>query len=340
MAKKNLTVEQRQTIVTLRAEGNSERQIEAKTGFAQSTVHSVIKKHRETGVVADLPGSGRKRKTSARQDRLLTAQIRKNRRLSAEAVAQDSRSLIGVDVGASTVRNRMRELGYNARVARKKPYLKPDHIKLRLQSAKAHVSESMEYWNKVIWSDESKFKLSGSDGRDLVWRQPHEACRMDCVRPTVKHGGGSVMVWGCFSSGGVGELVFIDGTMRGDGYKDILDQHLHRLATAMGIGGDFTFQQDNSPVHTSRVVRRYLQERGVRVLEWPPNSPDLNPIEHIWDVLGREVAKKRVSNEDDLKRHLRDAWNALDQETLDKLVSSIPRRLAEVIKNKGGPTKY
>ena len=92
MAKKELTVEQRQTIVTLRAEGNLEHQIEAKTGFARTTVHAVLKKHRETGTVADMPGRGRKRKTSARQDRLLTAQIRKNRRLSARAVALNSRS--------------------------------------------------------------------------------------------------------------------------------------------------------------------------------------------------------------------------------------------------------
>src|SRR5215813_12483946 len=81
---------------------------------------------------------------------------------------------IGVDVSASTVCRRMRELGYNARVARKKPYLKPDHIKLRLQFAKAHINEPMEYWKKVIWSDESKFKLFGLDGRDFVWRKPHE----------------------------------------------------------------------------------------------------------------------------------------------------------------------
>jgi transposase len=340
MARKHLTPEQRQIIVTLHAEGNSEHQVEAKTGFARSTVHSVIKKHRETGTVADKPGRGRKRKTSERDDRLLTLQIRKNRRLSAESVAQSSRSLVGVQLSPSTVRRRMQEREYHGCTPKKEPYLKPEHIKLRQQFAKAHVDKPIEFWEKVIWSDESKFNLFGSDGRMYVWRQPHEVCRRDCIRPVVKHGGGSVMVWGSFSAGGVGRLVFIDGIMRGVNYRNILDQHLHQSATAMGLDGDFIFQHDNDSKHRSHVVKRYLQEKGVRELEWPSSSPDLNPIEHLWSILGRAVAKKRYRNKKDFKRQLQDAWDALDPEILNKLVASIPRRLAEVIKNKGGHTKY
>jgi len=225
-------------------------------------------------------------------------------------------------------------------VARRKPYLKPDHTNLRLQFAKAHINEPMEYWRKVVWSDESSFELFRSDGRALVYRQSHEEYRLDCVQPTVKHGGGSVMVWACFSSGGVGDLAFIDGNMCAADYKNILAQHLKPSATAMGIDGDFTFQQDNSSIHKAQTVQDYFKDKGVQVLKWPSSSPDLNPMEHIWNTLKCEVAKKRARNKDDLKRHLGDAWHALDREYLDKLVSSIPRRLAEVIKNKGGPTKY
>ena len=186
---------------------------------------------------------------------------------------------------------------------------------------------------------EFRFNLFGLDGRVCVWRQPHEEDRMDRVRSVVKHGGGLVMVWGCFSSGGVGDPVSIDQVIRGVDYTNILDQHWHRSATAMGVGDDLVFQQGNDPKYTSRAVKSSLQGSEVRVLRWPACSPDLNPIEHIWDVLGRGVAKKRVNNNGCLKRHVQDARSGLDHSILDKLVSSIPRRLAEVVDNKDGHTK-
>jgi transposase len=340
MARKQLTPEQRQIIVTLSAEGYSQRQIEAKTGVAKSTVQGVLKRYRETGTVRDKPGRGPKRKTSARQDRHVTRQIRRDRHLSAEAVAGDSRSLVGVEVSASTVRRRMREQSYGGCIARRKPRLRAKHIKERLQFAKAHINEPMEFWRKVIWSDESRFTLFGSDGRPIVWRQPHEEFNMECVQPVVRHGGGSVMVWACFSAGGVGELSFIDGTLNSAGYRGILERHLHRSATVMGLGDGFTLQQDNSSSHWAPIVCDYFQRNDIRVLEWPSNSPDLNPIENLWSILGREVAKKRASTEEELKQHLQDAWNALDRGVLDNLVASIPARLAEVIKNKGGYSGY
>ncbi len=71
----------------------------------------------------------------------------------------------------------------------------------------------MDYWNHVLWSDETKINIFGSDGVKRVWRQPGEEYKDKCVLPTVKHGGGSVMVWGCMSAAGTGELQFIEGTM-------------------------------------------------------------------------------------------------------------------------------
>ena len=173
MAFKHLTCEQRQIIITLKKEGKSERQIESMTGFPKSTIHSVIQKYRETGSVANKAGRGRKRMTSARQDRSLFVEMKKPR-MDAELVASRSKELIGINVSPSTIRRRMYERGYHGRVARKKPYLNEYHIKRRLQFAKDHIDQPMEFWKKVIWSDESKFNLFGSDGRMFVWRRPNE----------------------------------------------------------------------------------------------------------------------------------------------------------------------
>ena len=105
-------------------------------------------------------------------------------------------------------------------------------------------------------------------------------------------------------------------------------------------GRRFTFQHDNDPKHTAKRVKAFLEQKHVRVLEWPPQSPDLNPIEHMWDELERQRPHDPPSNKQQLKDTLQRTWNAIGQETCAKLVDSMPRRLLAVIKAKGGPTKY
>jgi hypothetical protein len=85
---------------------------------------------------------------------------------------------------------------------------------------------SLGFWDNVIWSDESKFNLFGSDGKVTVWRTTKEEFNPECAVPTVKHGGGNVKCWGCFSSSGVGNPAFIDGNMAGELYRDILQKNL------------------------------------------------------------------------------------------------------------------
>ncbi len=84
----------------------------------------------------------------------------------------------------------------------------------------------MNYWNHVLWSDESKVNLFGSDGVQHVWRRPGEEYQENCALPTVKHGGGSIMVWGCMSTAGTGELRFIEGNMDSNMYCDIPKQKM------------------------------------------------------------------------------------------------------------------
>ena len=108
----------------------------------------------------------------------------------------------------------------------------------------------MDYWNHVLWSDETKINLFGSDGVKRVWRQPGKEYKDKCVLPTVKHGGGSVMVWGCMSAAGTGELQFIEGTMNANMYCDILKHSM--IPSLRRLGRRAVFQHYNDPKHTSK----------------------------------------------------------------------------------------
>lgn len=125
----------------------------------------------------------------------------------------------------------------------------------RIKFARDHANESQTFWDKVIWSDESKFELFKSKGKVIVWRKDGSALAPKNLTPTVKHGGGSVLVLGCMSASGVGKLVFIDGRMDQYVYKRILQKNLLASARQLGIAADFVFQQDNDPKHTAKSVK-------------------------------------------------------------------------------------
>lgn len=108
----------------------------------------------------------------------------------------------------------------------------------------------------------------------------------------------------------------------------------------MKLPESFTFQHDNDPKHTAYDVRMWLAHHIKHTLPHPPQSPDLNPIEHLWEELDRRVKKRAISTKAELKVALMEEWQNIGAETTQKLVSSMPNRLEAVIKQKGLATKY
>lgn len=183
-----------------------------------------------------------------------------------------------------------------------------------------------------------KFNIYKFDGRVLVWRKV--GTEQIHIQSTVKHGGGSVMVWGCMAAGGVGELVFIDGVMKKEQYLEILRNNLKKSAENLNLSGRYYFQQDNDPKHTAEIVKHWILYNTPHTLKTPPQSPDLNPIEHLWDVLDKRIRKHHINSQNQLKSVLLDEWTTITEETTQKLVHSRPNRLKAVIKQKGYQTKY
>uniref|UniRef100_A0A0K8VUT2 Transposable element Tcb1 transposase n=1 Tax=Bactrocera latifrons TaxID=174628 RepID=A0A0K8VUT2_BACLA len=158
--------------------------------------------------------------------------------------------------------------------------------------------------------------------------------------PTVKHGGGGAMVWGCMAGNGVGRMEFIESTTDKYAYLSILKRNLKQSVEELGLGSDYYFQHDNDPKYTADVVKLWLLYNVPKQLRMPPQSPDLNPIEHLWYSLERKIRQRTITSKAMLKDVLHEEWTKISPTKTSKLVYSMPKRLAEVLKRRGYPTFY
>ena len=151
----------------------------------------------------------------------------KDRRRSAVSIAAEIEEVRGGQPASSqTIRRTLHQIGVYGCHPRRKPLLKTIHKKARKQFAEDLLTKHMDNWNHVLWSDEMKINLFRSDGFKLMWRRLGEEYKDQCVMPTVKHGGENIMVWGCMSVAGVGELHFTEGNMNFNMYCEILQQNM------------------------------------------------------------------------------------------------------------------
>ena len=199
-------------------------------------------------------------------------------------------------------------------------------------------------WERVIWSDECSFELGKESRRIRVWR-PIVSDRFNpkYLSPTFRSGRISVHVWACFIGHQTGPLCVLPRNMNGEAYVDLLRTHLLPWVENLRTSGQqVIFQQDNAPCNTAKIVKEWMQSQDLSVLSWPANSPDLNPIENVWQHLKRYISARKVdiNNREDLEKIIPEAWNALDPELLKKHVVNMHRRVQRVWLTRGHHTKY
>lgn len=330
---KHCTEDERKIVQTMRNHGKSLREIGKNLGRSLHFVQNALSKKqtRET--------RGRPHKTSSETDRRIVVMAKKDPFMSSRAIS----AAIGNEVSAQTVRRRLLQAKLPGRIARKVPLMRKQNIKMRLQFAREHLPwsgcEGEKKWRNILWSDETKINLFGNDCQRNVRRPKGKEFHVKYTKKTVKHGGGNIMVWGCFSWNGVGPIYRIESTMNADGYRGILENVMLPYASE-NMPLSFTFQQDNDPKHKSRLVTNWFSQNNVRVLSWPSQSPDLNPIENLWSELKKRLSKEVFKNKDDLWEKTQKIWYDIPLETCQKLISSMPRRMQKLVQNRGGCTGY
>jgi len=153
---------------------------------------------------------------------------------------------------------------------------------------------------------------------------------------------GNVMVWGSMAASGVGNLTQVTGIMRKEDYIEILENNLKESVRKVGLGKQVIFQQDNDPKHTAKVVQNWLENNNFSVMKWPAQSPDLNPIENLWSYLDSKVCRRptKPKNSEELLEFLKQEWELIGPDFTYKLVNSMPKRIAEIIRAKGCHIPY
>ncbi len=296
MAKtKELSKDTRNKIVDLHQAGKTESAIGKQLGVKKSTVGAIIRKWKTYKTTDNLPRSGAPRKISPRGVKMITRTVSKNPRTTRGDLVNDLQRA-GTKVTKATISNTLRRQGLKSCSARRVPLLKPVHVQARLKFAREHLDDPEEDWENVIWSDETKIELFGKNSTCRVWRRKNAELHPKNTIPTVKHGGGNIMLWGCFSAKGPGRLICVKERMNGAMYREILSENLLPSARALKMKRGWVFQHDNDPKHTARATKEWLRKKHFKVLEWLSQSPDLNPIENLWREL--KVPKHHCSRGD------------------------------------------
>jgi len=336
---KSITASCRDSIVSLLGTGLSAQRVAKRLGISVSTVTKYKKLHLPN---APVPQGGRVAKLTSSKKCQIKRSILNG---SLKTAAEVHRSLVneGYELSYMTVTRALKSMGFEAKLKKKKPFLSKKHQAARLKWAKEHASWTENDWKRVVFSDETKINIWGSDGVKYCWIRPGDPMQPHHLDLTVKHGGGSLMMWGCMTYKGIGYGCHIQETMDSKVYCDILETSFKDTLDYWDLSlNDVIFQQDNDPKHTSKKTKEWLEAEGVRVLPWPAQSPDLNPIEHMWHYLKLRLStyERKATSIHELWERVDKEWNDIAPDMCKRCIDSMPARVKAVIASKGGYTKY
>ncbi|GFU68452.1 transposable element Tcb2 transposase [Trichonephila clavipes] len=265
----------------------------------------------ETGSAGRRHGQGRRRATTPNEDRYLVLTARRHRNMNATLLQQHLRSATGTTVSTQTVRNRLHGVSLYARRPMVCFGLTSRHRRDRREWATEHVNGRRNEWSNVLFSDESRFSVHPDYRRIFIWRD-HDNL-----------------------------YIIRDGPLTARQYRDEILRPIV-VPYAAAIGDDFILMDDNCRPHRANLVEDFLFEEGIVRMEWPSCSPDMNPIEHVWDPLGRRVAGRKSPPQtlQELERALLLEWDRIPQLVINSNINSKLQRCSTLLTVRGNHTPY
>ena len=290
-----LSMEKRGAIIALRKAGFTVPKISAQLKVRPGMVYSFLYAYEKSGQLAPLPRSGRPKTLNARNLRQLSRTVRKNPFITRKELLQS----LSKPLGQHALSTGLKALDLKFRVTKKVPPLLPHHVKDRLSLIKTYQVLSLQNGDRppliiFIFCDEASFYQNQNRTRSFTLGRKEDRFLPTHTKPSTSMGT-RVMVFGIIGPNSKSKLYTTFKTIKAVDYIEILKEILlPYLAEIRSKFGDvrIVFQQDNARIHTAKVVKEFLYERGIEVLKWPAYSPDLNPIENIWSYMKRDVAKR------------------------------------------------
>lgn len=315
-------------------------------GIKPQTAHDLFRKFQATGSTHRRPGSGRPKTISARTERRVRYLALRDRRMTFESVGK----LMCPVISASAVRRIMAAAGYHRRKARTVFFLTADHRVQRLKWAKEHADWTEFEWSRVIWSDEAYVVVGDQAGQVFVTRRADEVYDDECVVEKFKQSSFRVMIWGCIMMDRKGPMTVLEypggksGGMTAQRYREqVLEPHLLKFHQEMSEQrGLVAFQHDGAGSHRAGVTKKWLADHLIDCFPHPAASPDMSPVENVWHILKEKIrARPRMpTTQNELVQAVREAWDEITEQDINKYVKGMPERVQALIKAKGSHMKY
>ncbi|GFX11871.1 transposable element Tcb2 transposase [Trichonephila clavipes] len=323
-------------------EGRSVTSVAAEFGIAHSIVSRLWGQFQTTGTAIRGFSSGRPRGNTPADDRYIVLQARRNRRQTAGEIARHTTQATGRPISRFTVARRLHGGGLFARRPVRCVPLTPAHRRRRSLWCREHRNWRDNEWGRVLFTDESRFSLSSDSYRILIWRERGSRNHPSNIIERDRYGGRGVLVWGGIMLGSRTDLhIFDAGSVNGTRYcNEILLPYVRLFRGAMGL--QFLFMDDNAPCHRTVAAEQLLESEDIERMDWPARSPDLNPIEHVWDFLGRRLADRTLPPVTirELRLALQDECAAMPQQLIVTLILSMGRRCETCLPVRGDHIPY
>ncbi|GFW91204.1 transposable element Tcb1 transposase [Trichonephila clavipes] len=264
-----------------------------------------------------------------------------NRRSTTSDLSRQRSSDTGTAVSRQTVCRRLGHIGLYARRPVRCVPLTATHSHLRLTWSREHALWTPQQWSCVMFSDDSRFSLQSDSRRTLIWRVPGTCYHQENTIERHRYSGAGWLVWGGIILGSRTDLHVQSVTIAGHIFRDvILEQHVCLFRGAMRA--EFLFMDDNARCHRANIVDECLQLEDITRMDWRAYPPDLNSIEHVWDMLGRRIAARQhpPTCPSELRKALLDEWCNIPQDQIDNLILSMSRHCKACIASSGRHTPY